>query len=136
MAFDLKRIQPIDTRPSVAVGISLNNTAPAVFLSTYTTTDAIKTNLISYLLTDVGSRYLNTDFGGSLLPLVFQQMTDDTYDVARQIVQSRIETYFPNVRVLEVQVSPQEVEMNTLYVNVTYEIINTGVSDTIQLTLG
>jgi len=136
MAFDLKRIQPIDTRPSVAVGISLNNTAPAVFQSTYTTADAIKTNLISYLLTDVGSRYLNTDFGGSLLPLVFQQMTDGTYNAATQIIESRIQTYFPNVRVQEVQTSPQGADTNTLFVTVTYEIINTGITDTIQLTLG
>jgi phage baseplate assembly protein W len=136
MAFDLRRIQPIDTRPSTAVGISLNNNAPAVFSSTYTTTDAIKANLINYLLTDTGARYLNTDFGGSLMPLVFQQMTESTYSDARTLLQSRIETYFPNVIVKDIQVLSEGADINTLFVNITYEIVNTGVSDTIQLTLG
>lgn len=136
MAFDLRRIQPIDTRPSTAVGISLNNNSPAVFSSTYTTTDAIKANLINYLLTDVGARYLNTNFGGSLMPLVFQQMTEGTYSEAKLIVQNRIETYFPNVKVKDIQVFSEGADINTLFVNITYEIINTGVSDTIQLTLG
>ena len=136
MAFDLRRIQPIDTRPSTAVGISLNNNAPAVFSSTYTTTDAIKANLINYLLTDTGARYLNTNFGGSLMPLVFQQMAENTYNDARVLLQSRIETYFPNVIVKDIQVLSEGADINTLFVNITYEIMNTGVSDTIQLTLG
>jgi phage baseplate assembly protein W len=136
MAFDLRRIQPIDTRPSTAVGISLNNNSPAVFTSTYTTADAIKANLINYLLTDVGARYLNTNFGGSLMPLVFQQMTEGTYDAAKLILKDKIQTYFPNVTVRNIQVFSEGADINTLFVNITYEIINTGISDTIQLTLG
>lgn len=135
MAFDLRRIQPIDTRRSTAVGISLNNNAPAVFSSTYTTTDAIKANLINYLLTNTGARYLNTDFGGSLTPLLFQQVAEGTYNDARVLLQSRIETYFPNVTVKNLEVYSEGADINTLFVNITYEIVNTGASDTIQLTL-
>jgi hypothetical protein len=47
VAFGAKKIYPIDTKPSVAVGIGLPFNGPAVFNSTYLTKDAIKANLIN-----------------------------------------------------------------------------------------
>jgi len=54
MAFDAKKIFPIDKKPSVAVGVGIPFAAPAVFTSTYTTQQAIKNNLINFFLTGTG----------------------------------------------------------------------------------
>ena len=48
MAFGAKKIFPIDTKPGIAVGVSLPFNAPNVFYSTYTTKDSIKYNLINF----------------------------------------------------------------------------------------
>ena len=48
MAFGAKRIFPLDTRPSVGVGIALPFNAPGVFRITYTTQESIKYNLINF----------------------------------------------------------------------------------------
>ena len=65
MAFGAQKIFPIDTKPGTAVGTSLNFNDPGVFLSTYTTKDAIKNNLINFFLTNQPERYLNPLFGGA-----------------------------------------------------------------------
>ena len=48
MAFGAKKIFPIDTKPSVAVGISIPFNGDAVFNSTYTTKDAVKSNILNF----------------------------------------------------------------------------------------
>ena len=80
MAFGAKKIFPLDTKPSVAVGVSLPFNAPNVFRSTYLTKDAIKTNLINFFLTNQGERYLNPLFGGDLRAFIFEQITNDNLD--------------------------------------------------------
>ena len=71
MAFGAKKIFPIDTRPGTAVGISLPFNAPATFFSTYTTQDAIRNNLLNFLLTNRTERFLNNDFGADLRKYIF-----------------------------------------------------------------
>ena len=52
MAFNIRKIDPIDLQPRKAVGVSLPFSGKAVFNSTFQTKDAIKTNLINYFLTN------------------------------------------------------------------------------------
>ena len=49
MAFDVKRINPIDRQPRKAVGVGIPFSGKAVFNSTYETKEAIKANIINYL---------------------------------------------------------------------------------------
>ena len=71
MAFNARKIYPIDTKPSVAVGIGLPFNGNAVFNSTYLTKDAIKSNLLNYFLTNQYERYLNNNFGANLKAFIF-----------------------------------------------------------------
>ena len=57
MAFEVKKINPLDRQPRKAVGISLPFSGQAVFNSTYTTKDAIKNNIINFFLTGKGERF-------------------------------------------------------------------------------
>ena len=52
MAFNAQQIYPIDFNKSAAVGVDLPFSAPGVFKPNYTTKEAIKNNLINYLLTN------------------------------------------------------------------------------------
>ena len=79
MAFGAKRIFPIDTKPGTGVGVAIPFNAPGVFRTTYTTQNAIKTNLIDFFLTEPGERYLNPTFGGGLRSFIFEQISNDVF---------------------------------------------------------
>ena len=76
MAFNVKRIDPLDLQPRKAIGVSLPFSGPAVFSSTYLSKDAIKTNLINLLLTGTGERYLNPTLGSGLRSFIFENINE------------------------------------------------------------
>ncbi len=132
MAFGAQKIFPIDTKPGTAVGVAIPFNAPGVFYSTYTTQEAIKTNLIDFFLTEPGERYLNPTYGGGLRSFIFEQITSNTLDSLQEDIQSKINRFFPNVRVLDLEVL-QDPDYNTITVSIKYNIIDTAISDEIQI---
>lgn len=133
MAYGARRIYPIDLATSKAVGVSLPFNGSAVFKPTYTTKEAIKANLINFLLTGQGERVFNPGFGAGLRKFVFQQInTEGTSEIENYIL-SVIEKYFPNIQgVLQIQPVPDQ---NTIFITLTYSIVNTGLNDTLQINL-
>ena len=132
MAFGAKKIFPIDTAPSVAVGVDIPFNAPAVFKSNYTTQASIKNNLINFFLTNKNERYLNPTFGGDLRAFIFQQITEGNLDYLKQDIQSQLGIYFQNVIIgsLDILSSP---DINQISVILKYSIKDTGLTDEIQL---
>lgn len=132
MAFGAKKIFPIDTKPGTAVGVAIPFNAPGVFYSTYTTQNAIKNNLINFFLTEPGEIYLNPTFGGGLRSFIFEQISSNTIETLQEDIQSKISTYFPNVRVFNLEVF-EDPNTNTINVSIKYNIIDTAISDQIQI---
>jgi len=132
MAFGAKKIFPLDTKPSVGVGVSLPFNAPAVFKTTYTTQESIKYNLINFFLTNQPERYLNPLFGGNLRKFVFEQITLNNLNLLKQNIQESLNLYFPNVVVEALNVLPNT-DNNQVDVTLKYSIIDTGINDTIQI---
>ena len=54
MAFGATRKYPNDLRPRVAIGVDLPFSGPVAFIPNYQTKDAIKNNLVNFLLTNPG----------------------------------------------------------------------------------
>ena len=132
MAFGAKRIFPLDTKPSVGVGVALPFNAPGVFKTTYTTQESIKYNLINFFLTNKTERYLNINFGGNLRAFIFQQITEGNIEYLKQDIQSQLSLYFPNVIVesLDIDSIPN---FNQINVILKYSIQDTGITDNLQL---
>jgi phage baseplate assembly protein W len=132
MAFGAKKIFPVDFKPGTAVGVGLPFNAPAVFKTTYTTKEAVKYNLINFFLTNQPERYLNPTFGGNLRAFIFEQINTDNLDGLKENIQLQLNLYFPNVIVasLNVYSLPDE---NQVIVELTYNVRDTGIVDTIQL---
>ena len=133
MAFGAKKIFVIDTQPGTAVGLSLPFNAPATFFPTYTTQDAIRNNLINYFLTNKQERYLNNDFGGNLREYLFEQINSNTMNFMESDIQSLINRYFPNVKVEKINID-QYPDTNEIQIQIYYQIIDTGISDRVQIT--
>jgi phage baseplate assembly protein W len=132
MAFGAKRIFPLDTKPSVGVGIALPFNAPAVFRITYTTQESIKFNLINFFLTNKGERYLNPNFGGNLRAFIFQQIAENNLESLKEDIQSQLNLYFPNVIVESLNIDSIP-DNNQIDVILKYSIQDTGITDTVQL---
>jgi phage baseplate assembly protein W len=132
MAFGAKRIFPLDTKPSVGVGIALPFNAPGVFRITYTTQESIKYNLINFFLTNQNERYLNPTFGGNLRAFIFQQIAEDNLESLKEDIQSQLNLYFPNVIVESLDINSIP-ENNQIDVILKYRIQDTGITDTVQL---
>jgi len=132
MAFGAKKIFPIDTKPSTAVGISIPFNAVSVFNSTYTTKDAIRNNLINFFLTNPKERYLNVLFGGGLRAFIFEQITTGNLDFLKEDIQSKIALYFPSIIVTSLEIT-SESDTNQVFVSLYYNIKDTGITDQIEI---
>jgi phage baseplate assembly protein W len=132
MAFGAQKISPIDFNKNAAVGVDLPFSSPGVFRSNFTTAKAIKNNLINYFLTNPGERPLNPTFGGGLRAFIFEQITDNNLDFLQEQIQEDLNLFFPNVNVGNLEILKQE-DTNTITVELTYNVINTNISDTLEI---
>jgi phage baseplate assembly protein W len=128
MAFQVQKIHPLDLQPRKAVGVSLPFSAKDVFTSTYTTKDALKSNLINFLLTDKGERVLNPDFGIGLRSLLFEQATQDTKDQIDYLIRKGIADWFPElvINTLTITTTP---DTNTVTIYMKYNVNQTNIQD-------
>jgi len=134
MARIIQSKYPIDSIARRAVGFSLPFNGPAVFNPTFTTRAQTKSNLINYLLTNRGERVFNPNFGADLRNLVFENILDRTTDELKERIQNDINNYFPNVVVAEIKFNNQP-DNNTINFTLTYDIVNFGITDEINILL-
>jgi len=132
MAFGARQIYPNDLRPSVGIGVDLPFSGPIAFIPNYQTKDAIKNNLINYLLTNPGERIENPSFGAGLRQYIFTQITNGNLEFIQEDLQEKIKSNFPDISLDSVEVL-QSVNSNTIQVNINYSIPNTGINDTLEL---
>ena len=125
---------PIDSEARKAIGFGFPLNGGAVFVPTYQTKDQIKANLINYLLTNKGERVFNPNFGANLRALLFENIIESSLEDLQAIIQDNIALYFPQIVVREIDFvnTPDE---NTINFILTYEIINFGIEDNINILL-
>jgi phage baseplate assembly protein W len=132
MAFSPQQIAPVDFDASVAVGVNIPFSGPAVFISNYQTKDAIKNNLINFFLTNPGERPLNPLFGGGLREFIFEQITEDNLNFLREDINDKLMIYFPNIIINDLTVTGQS-DNNQITVTLKYSVLNTSINDTLEI---
>jgi len=154
MAFNPIKISPIDLNKSAAVGVDIPFTGPgsvsnnivegsAVFTTTpsqqntpfksnFTTSKALKNNLLNFFLTNQGERPLNPNFGAGLRSYIFEQITDNNLSFLESKIQKDLDLFFPRVNVKNLNVQGQE-DNNTINVSLTYGVNNTNINDTLNM---
>lgn len=128
MAFNVQQINPLDLQPRKAVGVSLPFSSTSVFNSTYTTQDALKSNLINYFLTGRGERFLNPDLGTELRALLFDQMTEDKKEEILYVIRRGVADWFPNVIINGLQMENLP-DTNTVVIYLNYSVTQTNIQD-------
>ena len=128
MAFEVQKIHPLDLQPRKAVGVSLPFSGKAVFNSTYTTKDALKSNIINYFLTEKGERFLNPNFGAGLRAILFDQMTEDKGEEIKYKISQGLADWFPNVIANTIKVGNSP-DTNTTTIYLKYSVAQTNIQD-------
>tara|TARA_R110000822_G_C14910702_1_gene450169 strand:+ start:54 stop:464 length:411 start_codon:yes stop_codon:yes gene_type:complete len=123
-------INPLDLNKNVAVGVTLPFNGNAVFNSSYTTQDQVKSNLINVLLTEPGERVYEPNFGVGLKKLLFENQIKE--DELESRIKDQCALYVPEIDItnLIIQLIPDN---NTLYIRLTYKFIINNTTDSIQL---
>lgn len=132
MAFNRRKINPLDLQPRKAIGVALPLSGKAVFNSTYETKDAIRTNLINYFLTGKGERYFNPSFGTIIRSLMFENINQDLIDRVKSTVRSGLNEYFPQVVPTDFQVLGTP-DTNTVTLLLRYAIQGTNIEDEVVI---
>jgi phage baseplate assembly protein W len=134
MAQIIQNKYPIDLEARKAIGFGFPINGNAVFVPTYQTRDQIKANLVNYILTNTGERVFNPNFGANLRALLFENIEDSSLEILRDRIQNDISIYFPQIVIAEIKFNNQPDE-NTINFTLTYQIVNFGVTDTINILL-
>lgn len=134
MAYNLRNINVLDLKPSTGVGVALPFSNRTAFTTVYNTKDQLKYNIINYLLTDRGERIFNPTFGAGLRSRLFEQITEEANEVLKLNIQSSVESYFPSVEVINLEVisNPDE---SLISVQFSYRIKTSNETDNILLNI-
>ena len=75
------------------------------------------------MLTNVGERHFNPDYGSDINKVLFENITPQTISTLKSLIRTSIENFEPRAKILEVSVTPSADE-HYLNVNVIFNIIN------------
>ena len=128
MAFEVKKINPLDLQPRKAIGVNLPFTGKAVFNSTFETKEALKANMINYFLTGKGEKYFDPAFGSELRFVVFEQINSDTQDRLESIIKEGLYLYFPQVILTDLKIG-SDTDNNTVTLALKYAVSETNIED-------
>jgi len=132
MAFEAKRINPLDLQPRKAIGVNLPLSGKAVFNSTFQTVDALKANLINYLLTGRGERYFRPTFGSGLRNLLFENSTNSSLEDIEILIKEALLQYFPTLVITDLSLDNQ-LDNNLIVFSLRFKIAGTRIEDEISI---
>lgn len=132
MAFEPVKINPIDKQPRKAVGIDIPFSGNAVFNSTYETKEAVKANIINYLLTGVGERFFNPNFGSGLRNELFANISLENLNALEFSVQTRLGIHFPNLDITAVSITAEE-DRNFINLSVNFKMKGTLIEEELNI---
>lgn len=132
MAFEAKKINPIDLQPRKAVGVDLPFNGKGVFNSTFETKEAIKANLVNYILTGKGERYFNPTFGSGIRNLIFENINRDNLTDLEFLIRDALAKYFPKLEIINLNLEGKP-DSNLISFTMNFRIVDTQVEDEITI---
>ena len=131
------KINPIDLpqNDKVAVGVTFPFDGPAVFNSSYTTKEQVKSNLINLLLTSPGERVMNPSFGVGIRNLLFEQV------IEKELIKNRIidgaQLNIPEIEIVDLFIKRENQEttpeIHTVRIAIYYKVLADRSTDSVLL---
>ena len=132
MAYNRRKIDPLDLQPRKAVGIDLPFSGTGVFNPTYVTKDALKANLLNYFLTNKGERFLNPGFGSNIRKELFDNISEEKLKSIEIQVEEDLKIYFPKVIPTTVNLA-SDPDTNTIVFFLRYAISDSNIEDEVLI---
>jgi phage baseplate assembly protein W len=132
MAYQIQKINPLDLKNSVAIGIAIPFNGNAIFNLNYTTKDQIRSNLINFFLTNKRERVFQPLFGADLKRKIFENITNNTISDIEGMIESILKTYFPQIILNNLEII-QLSDQNEINIQFDYSVKDTTITDTISL---
>ena len=132
MAYNVVNIHPLDLQPSKGVGIKVPFDGPTGLNITYTTKEAVKSNILNFFLTGKRERIMNPNMGAGIREQLFEQITNNTVENLEDIIAFGLNDYFPQVQLTNLNVSATP-DQNIIQIYFSYSIKNTNIQDEITI---
>lgn len=138
MAYRIENNNPLDLDYKLSVGVSVPfvgsiiSGSDAVFNSTFTTTEQLKSDIINYMLTNKGERVLNPNYGSDLRRFVFQNINGVNLNNLRLQITDGLKINFPQIIINNVIITPDH-DINSINIVIDYSFA--GNENSIDITL-
>jgi phage baseplate assembly protein W len=138
MAYRIENNNPLDLDYQLAIGVSLPfigsiiSGSDAVFNSTYTTTEQLRSDVINYILTNKGERVLNPNYGSDLRRFIFQSTTEVNLNNLKLQIIEGLRANFPQITTNSVNINPNY-DVNSINIVIDYSFA--GNKNSIDITL-
>jgi phage baseplate assembly protein W len=132
MAYNVININPLDLQPSKGVGIKVPFDGPTGLNITYTTKDAVKSNILNFFLTGRRERIMNPNMGAGIREQLFEQITNNTAGNLEDIIRFGLSDYFPQIQLTNLSVTATP-DQNLIQIYFSYSIKNTNMQDEITI---
>lgn len=117
----IKKLDPSLTGPRKGVGVQIPFSSDSVFITNYSSEEAMKNNILHYLLTERGECYLNIERGFNLYGYLFEQNVEKTRQEISRDIESRLKSRFPRLSKVEVETNTG-IDEHTLQILLKYRI--------------
>ncbi len=131
MAFEIgrKRVKDTEQFNDFALGLSLpiQNGNTGMFRQNFTTVDQTRSNLKNLLMTRVGERVMQPNFGSNLHSVLFEQLDEAEFeDRVLTTIETAVETWIPYVTIgdIELDMSNSNIDRNLVSVTISFTVGN------------
>lgn len=106
---------------NLTISYPINNSPDGYLFDTeQVTSRAVQANLLLLLTTEVGTRWYMSDYGCDLKEVLFEFNGDEINKAIRNIIESAVNKFMPEITILKVDFYTYDNEPNTKYVDVNY----------------
>jgi phage baseplate assembly protein W len=124
------KINPIDLKKNIAVGVKLPFGGAGIFQLSYTTEEQAISNLKNLVLTRKGERPFQPLFGTDVYSLLFEQKTPFTGDNLKSTISEDIRFWLPYI-VLDDLIVDSDPNTNRVDISIRFRVTETGANQTI-----
>jgi uncharacterized protein len=134
MPFDIIQYDNRDENSKLGISLEFNKTK--VVSSTITTQKLSITNLKTLLLTKLGERIMQPDFGTALYEIIFEPNTEEISNFISDSIQTAVTKWLPDINIISIDVSTNETDStlnNQINIKITFNVNTEQINRTISV---
>lgn len=124
------KINPIDLKKNVAVGVKLPMGGRGIFQLSFTTEEQAISNLKNLILTRKGERPFQPVFGSDVYSLLFEQMTAVLEENLKSSIKQDVNFWLPYILLDDVIVDTLD-DFNRVNISLKFRVTESGANQTI-----